>query len=406
MSFEAIERMPAEELARRHGQCRELLPQFAPNAEGLAVFSRVNVYYMTGTMAQAVFWLPLEGEPVLLLRRGEARARLESPLQNIFVFKSYSQLPAILAEAGSPLGKTVAVEAGGLSWSLGQLLASKLPETAFVPGDAVLARSRARKGEWELRKMRLAGERHHKALYEILPQRIRPGMTEREISCEAFQVFMELGHSGHMRMGGLGDEIFLGHVAAGDSANYPSVFDGPVGLRGVHPAIPFMGYAGQRWNSGEALVCDIGFCLEAYQTDKTQVYWAGATVPDTVAAAHDFCVEMQNWTVERLKPGAVPSELYAHCVQEADRRGFGEGFMALQPNKVAFLGHGIGLAIDEYPVLAKGFDEPLEAGMTVALEPKFGVPGLGMVGVENTFEVTENGGRCLTGDSYGIVCLE
>ena len=64
------------------------------------------------------------------------------------------------------------------------------------------------------------------------------------------------------------------------------------------------------------------------------------------------------------------------------------------------------LTIDGWPVLAKGFDTPLEAGMTLALEPKFGIAGVGMVGVENTFEVTENGGVCLTGDNYEIICLE
>jgi Xaa-Pro aminopeptidase len=80
--------------------------------------------------------------------------------------------------------------------------------------------------------------------------------------------------------------------------------------------------------------------------------------------------------------------------------------MALGGNKVRFIGHGIGLAIDEYPVIAKGFDAPLEAGMLFAVEPKIGIPGFGMVGVENTFEVTLEGGRCLTGSRFDIVCVE
>jgi Xaa-Pro aminopeptidase len=79
--------------------------------------------------------------------------------------------------------------------------------------------------------------------------------------------------------------------------------------------------------------------------------------------------------------------------------------MALGDNKVRFIGHGIGLAIDEYPVLAKGFDTPLEEGGVMAVEPKIGIPGLGMVGVENTFEITRNGGRSLTGEAYDIICI-
>lgn len=70
--------------------------------------------------------------------------------------------------------------------------------------------------------------------------------------------------------------------------------------------------------------------------------------------------------------------------------------MGLGENAVPFLGHSLGLTIDEYPAIAEGFDMPLEKGMVVALEPKIGIPGFGMVGVEDTFEVTEAGGCVLT----------
>ena len=80
--------------------------------------------------------------------------------------------------------------------------------------------------------------------------------------------------------------------------------------------------------------------------------------------------------------------------------------MGLGDNRVPFLGHGIGLTIDERPVVANGFDRPLEEGMTLALEPKIGIPGFGMVGLENTFEVGPEGGRCLTGGDTGILFLD
>lgn len=76
--------------------------------------------------------------------------------------------------------------------------------------------------------------------------------------------------------------------------------------------------------------------------------------------------------------------------------------MGLGHNKVNFVGHGIGLAIDKHPVLANGFDLPLEEDMTVILEPKIGLPGIGMVGTENTFEVTPEGGKASTGNRYEI----
>lgn len=406
MTFKPAERIDAEELALRQHRVRTALADICPKAEGLLVFSRLNLYYLAGTLGAGVLWLPQDGEPVLLLRRGVERARLESSLQNILEYRSFSQLADLCREAGSPLGKVCGAEMSGLTWSLAQLLTSRLPDVEFCNGDLALNRARSVKTEWELAKLRLAGARHYQSLYQMLPGRIHAGMSEREISHKAWEVFFELGHSGNLRMSD--QDIFLGHVAAGESANYPSHFNGPVGLIGEHPAVPYMGYAGAVWKQNEPLACDIGFCLEGYQTDKTQVYWSGtrASIPDTVARAHDLCVQVQQYAAENLRPGGIPSEIYATSLQMAEKAGFAEGFMALGSNKVPFLGHSIGLLVDEWPVIAKGFDAPFEEGMVFALEPKIGIEGLGMVGVENTFEITANGSVCITGDRYEIICLE
>ncbi len=112
---------------------------------------------------------------------------------------------------------------------------------------------------------------------------------------------------------------------------------------------------------------------------------------------------MQDWVCANGKPGVTPSELYAYCIDQAQTRGFMDGFMGLDDNNVPFVGHGIGLTIDEFPPIADRFDLPLQVGMTFAVEPKQGVRGKAMVGVENTFEVTEDGMRCISGDTYEMV---
>ncbi len=401
--------MPLAEIEKRHERCRALMAAEIPLAAGLLVFSPVNIYYLSGTLGNGAFWLPRNGAPVLLCRKGLERARLESPVHAQFSFRSYSDLPALFADAGSPLPEDdapIAAEMGGLPWNMANLLTSRLKNLTFVPGDSVLAKTRSVKSEWELVKLRLSGQRHDHALQQLLPKMIAPGMTEREISHKSWEAFYALGHTGLLRMSTAGEEIFLGHVAAGDSANYPSRYNGPVGLMGEHPAAPFMGYSGKVWKRGEPLTCDIGFCLEGYQTDKTQVYWGGTDIPAAAARAHQVCIDVQNHIARNLRPGAIPSKLYAEGMAIAEQADMLEGFMGLDNNKVPFIGHGIGLHIDEYPVIAKGFDAPLEKGMVLALEPKIGLRRLGMVGVENTFEVTEEGGVCITGDRYEIIPLE
>lgn len=403
----AAENVTRPELESRWARCRALLQATLPAAGGLLLFSRLNIYYGSGTFANGLLWLPLAGEPVLLCRRGYERARLESPLLRIQTFRSYKEVEHLLREAGSPLSKTVAVEMNGLSWALGASFAKYLPGYELRPGDGVIARTRAVKSEWELARLRLAGAKHDLCLRQLLPPMLHEGISELEIAHLLSELFFSQGHYGLLRMESYGEEVYQGHIAVGESGNYPSVFNGPLGLRGAHPAVPHMGSAAVRWQAGAPLTIDNGFSIAGYQSDKTLVYWLGkeSEIPAEMRAAHAFCQELQGWVAGQLRPGMRPSEIWQYCRGLANDRGWGAGFMGLGHNQVNFVGHGIGLAIDEYPVLAEGFDLPLEVGMVLAVEPKIGIPGLGMVGVENTFEVTAGGGKSLTGDQDGVICI-
>jgi Xaa-Pro dipeptidase len=396
-----------EELELRWGRLRALLTEHMPQAGGILVFSRLNIYYMTGTFGNGMLWLPIEGSPVFLCRRGQERAGAESPLEAIIPFRSYQEVSGLLRGARSPLTDTFAAEMNGLSWALAKSLMKYLGEYQITSGDHIISMARAVKTPHELALMREAGTRHNHCQVETLPARIRPGMTEMAIARALSDVFLEHGHHGILRMEKYGEEAYMGHISSGDSANYPSVFNGALGLRGMHPAVPHMGSAEKVWAEGEVMMVDTGFSYQGYQTDKSNVFWAGGrdAIPARVRKAHEFCVEMQGWVASALKPGAIPSEIWKHCAGWAEREGFGEGFMGLAANKVAFVGHGIGLAIDEFPVLAEGFDLPLEAGMVLAVEPKMGIEGTGMVGIEDTFEVTAEGGVSLTGSEYDIICV-
>jgi len=399
--------LPATELSSRWDRCRALLYQCIPQSTGIMIFSRLNIYYFTGSLANGVFWLPLVGEPVLFCRRGVERARIESPVKHIYPFQSYRDIETVLNDLGYSLPDSIAAEMNGLSWALSNSLLKYLGTHQFVAADRIIGMCRARKSALELGILREAGAKHAKCLTELVLPFLHSGISELEICYKISELFFSEGHLGILRMENYGEEVFLGHISVGDSANYPSFFNGPVGLQGVHPAAPFMGSAEVKWTAGKPLIIDNGFTLAGYMTDKTQVYWLGAKedIPVKAREAHDFCIDLQHQVAERLRPGVLPSEIWNHCLAEVERSGWGDGFMGWGGNKVSFVGHGIGLAIDEYPVLAKGFDFPLEERMTLAVEPKIGLPGFGMVGVENTFEVTSTGGKSLTGDTFDILTV-
>jgi Xaa-Pro dipeptidase len=402
-----MDHISLQELESRWERCRKQLQQHVPAAEGLVVFSRLNIYYFTGTFGNGLFWLPLSGEPVLLCRRGYDRAKIESPIGNIVPFYSYKDLEGSLRDAGSPIGKTVAAEMNGLSWMLGNSFMKYLPGREFLAGDRVISITRSKKTVWELERLKIAGAKHRACLVDLLPPFLKQGMSEFEMAHLISHLFFTQGHQGILRMENYGEEVYLGHISIGESGNYPSVFNGPLGLRGVHPAIPHMGSEQVRWEDGMPLSIDNGFMYEGYQTDKTQVYWLGKrdTIPSTIQAAYDCCVGIQALVSAHMKPGTRPADLWEQSLSLARTSGFEDGFMGLGRNKVPFVGHGIGLAIDEYPAVAKGFDQPLEEGTVLAVEPKVGIPGVGMVGVENTFVTTPQGGTSLTGEEFDIICV-
>jgi len=197
-------------------------------------------------------------------------------------------------------------------------------------------------------------------------------------------------------------EILLGHICFGESSIYPTSFDGPGGNYGMSPAVPLLGSRQRVLKPGDLVFVDIGCGVDGYHTDKTMTYVYKGELPPQAVAAHQRCVAIQNATAALLKPGAVPEEIYdtITCDLEA---GFLDNFMGFGDRQARFLGHGIGLHIDEWPVIAKGFDEPLQENMVLAIEPKKGIAGIGMVGTENTFVVTPQGGRCLTGNHPGLL---
>lgn len=403
-----LEKIPLEELQIRWARLRHIVQENLPQVQGLLVFSRTNIYRLSGHWADGAFWLPLESEPLLLIRKGMHRAKLESPIKQIHSFRFYKDIPKVFSEYGISLPDIVAVEMSGLTWLQGQKLVKHIPDKEFVSCDQALNKARSVKTDWELEKIRLAGQRHHTCIYERLPHKIEPNMNEREIAIEIWKEFYAEGHQGLIRTKAQSQEMYLGAIAAGDSGIYPTAINGPLGIRGMHPAVPHMGYAGKVWLEKEILTVDTIFALEGYYTDKTQLFWADKkkNLPGTIDAAQRFCLDLHKWLAVNLYPGKMVSELYNYSVELASKQGWSEGFMGLNGNKVAFIGHGIGLFVDDWPPLAKKMNIPLEKNMVIAIEPKIGIPEVGMVGIENTFLVTENGGESLTGDVFDIICIE
>ena len=276
------------------------------------------------------------------------------------------------------------------------------PCTSIRPADRQIAAVRAIKSAYELSLMEEAGHIHRHVLEHRVPELLREGVSEAVFASSLYPTLVEEGHHGTVRFGMFDTEMLLGQVGFGESSLYPTCFDGPGGCYGMSAAVPLLGSRERTLQKGDLVFVDVGCGVDGYHTDKTRTYVYCGTLPDAAVEAHAACVEVQDKMAAMLRPGITPAEIYETIMGDLEP-AFLENFMGFRGRTVKFLGHGIGLQIDELPVIARGFTQPLQENMTFALEPKKGIPGVGMVGTENTFVVTPGGGRCLTGNHPGLL---
>ncbi len=396
-----MKKVPISELSQRMERFRKRMDEKTPEWELALVISKINQYYFTGTMQEGLLFIPRNSEAVYFARRSYERAMDESVFPDIQPMNSYRDAAAILGK----LPAKVHLEAELVPLAMYERLQKYFGFTEFSSLDAAVMGIRSVKSRYELDLMMKAGEIHRKVLEERVPELLREGMSEGDLTAALFAALHEEGHQGVARFSMFDTEILLGHIAFGESSLYPTYFNGPGGNYGLSPAVPLMGNRERRLSQGDLIFIDTGCGVEGYNSDKTMTYVFGKPLPKHAVEYHQKCVDIQNRIAEMLKPGEKPSNIYNAIMKQVDEQNL-PNFMGYKNRRVKFLGHGIGLQVDEQPVLANGFDEPIQEGMVFAVEPKAGVENVGMVGIENTFLVTKDGGVCITGNHPGLMSVE
>ena len=392
------QQVPFSELADRLNRFRNKMNESNPDWEMAIFVSKINQYYFTGTMQDGMLIIPRGDEAIYWVRRSFERALDESLFPQIKPMNSYRDA----AEFMKNIPDTVYIETEIIPLAMLNRLQKYFPFKEVKPLDAQIAAVRAVKSEYELSLIKRAGKIHQKVLEECVPAILKEGMSEAELATQLFSIMVQEGHHGIARFGMFDTEIALGHIAFGESSIYPTYFNGPGGNYGMNPAVPLLGSHERKLKKGDLVFVDAACGVEGYHTDKTMTYMFGESLPDEVIQEHQRCVDIQNKIAEMLKPGAIPAQIYSNIMDELEPE-FLKNFMGYSNHQVKFLGHGIGLLVDESPVIAQRFTEPIEEGMVFALEPKKGIENVGMVGIENTFLVTPEGGECLTGNHSGLI---
>lgn len=386
---------PVEEISRRIAAVRSLMME--QSVDALLLTGNANIYYTLGRVISGWTYIPLEGDPIYFVRRpenikGDDVCHIHKP----------ELIPAELSRRGYPLPDRLGLELGGATYLAIERLKAVFPKSDIADASSIMRSARAVKTDFELQMLRRSGIKHT-MVYSRIPHLYRTGMTDIELQIEIERVSRLEGCLGQFRIAGDSMELFMANVLAGDNADNPTPYDFAMGGAGLDPSIP-VGADGSIIKPGDAVMVDANGNFTGYMTDMTRVFSCGE-LKEEAMRAHRCSIDICRTLEKEGVPGAKASELYETAMRIVTEAGLERYFMGYT-QKAGFIGHGVGIEINELPVIAPRSRDVLKEHNVIALEPKFVVPGVGAVGIENTYIVTADGLQRITDAPEDIINLE
>jgi Xaa-Pro dipeptidase len=391
---------PKQEVDNRIKKFQRHLSRLA--VDGALILQNTDLYYFSGTIQQSHLYIPAHGSPLLMVRKNLDRARKESPLETIVPFGSPKQLMALIRENGLTQPSVLGMELDVLPTNNYMYYRKRFPELVIQDVSSIIRLIRAVKSEYELDLIRQAAAFSDQVAHS-LPEIIQEDMTEIELAGRVEAVARKMGHQGIVRMRLFGSEIFYGHLMTGAAAAVSSYMASPTGGAAINAAVA-QGPSFKKIKPNEPILLDYVFAWKGYISDHTRIFTIGQ-LPEDLIDAHGCMLALQDRIKEMAKPGTVAGDLYQAAVEMAEQQGLKKYFMGTGDDRIRFIGHGVGLELDEFPFIAAGQKMKLEKGMVIAIEPKLIFPGKGVVGIENTHVVTDHGLEQLTQAPQEIVVI-
>ena len=391
--------VPAAETSSRLAAFQTVLLERGLDAA--LVVQNADLYYFSGTVQRSFLYVPAEGAATLFVRKLAERALVETPLTDVVVLGDARDLGAqVVARYGRGPAR-LGLELDVLPVTEFRRLERQFPGAEAHDVGRDIVRLRAVKSAWEVARIR-ASAAVTAGVYAAVPGLLREGLSEAAFAGLVEAEARRLGHEGHIRMRAFNQEMFYGQLLTGLSGTAGSYLDTPLAGTGLSPAVA-QGASFRRIGRGEPVVFDFVSVREGYLSDFTRVFALGE-LPAPLVRAYEAALAVRDDVAALARPGVTCRALYEAALERAAAEGFAAGFMGHGDGQVRFIGHGVGLELDESPVLTSS-DVRLEEGMVFALEPKFVVPGLGAVGTEDTWLVEAGGITALTAAADDIVTV-
>jgi Xaa-Pro dipeptidase len=392
---------PATELEYR---CRKLQDLMAGQGLDAAIIvQNADLFYFTGTTQSGCLYVPAQGQPIYMARKEFSRARMESGLKEVIPFGSMREIPGLLSQYGYPEPKRIGMELDVLPVNFFERYKMVYPNAEYLDATPLIRQVRMIKSHYEIHLMKDAADQVHR-VWQRAGEIIREGATDLEIAAELEYTARKDGHQGLVRMRNFNSELFYAQIFSGTDSAVPAYADSPLGGLGLNPSFG-QGAGLKRVEHNEPVIIDFVGCVDGYLVDQTRIFAIGG-ISDRLRKGYDDMLAVQRLMTGIAVPGANWSAIYEECLSLAVDLGYADSFMGAKGSQVSFIGHGLGIEIDEYPLIARGFKEmTLEEGMVFAFEPKAVFPGEGAIGIENTFYLSNDGLKQLTYSSEELIIL-
>ena len=389
-----LQLLPPDDFNLRLFRLRILMA--ASGVDAILVSSNANIYYLTGRVFCGYIFIPLTGSPKYAVRRPSI---LEDP-DAIFIRK-IEELPEKLQFFEGTLALEMSAATYSTICRFEKAFGDKIK---YTDASSLLMQARSVKTPFELDKIRHSGVRQTR-LYERIPRLYQPGMRDIDLQIEIESAARKEGCLGQFRINGDEMELFMGSILVGDNADNPSPYDFAMGGAGLDPSMP-VGADGSLIRRGESVMVDVNGNFTGYMTDMTRCFALSNDLPERALKAHQTSIDICNALAEMGRVGVEAKALYEKAHTMARDAGFENEFMGHRQH-AGFVGHGVGIEINELPVIAPRSKSILQQGNVIAIEPKFVIPGVGAVGIENTYVVTADGPmECVTNAPTQIIYFE
>jgi len=366
------------------------------------IMQNADLFYFTGTIQRGYLIVPSHDKPILAVTGVIDRVRQESCIETIVPISSLNDIPQLCSNMSCSQPKAIGLEFDVLPVSLYKRIKALLHGSRPVDVSEIIRGIRMVKSPYEIQKIKDSAAIYAEAIGK-LPQLLKPGLTEVALQSELIRLARRRSHFGAHRVRGFNQESYYGHVLAGPRGAIPSMLNSPTGGLGSTPGF---GYGAGHWpiEENSPILIDLCFGVDGYLSDQTRTAVIGNLAPNLLSA-YEKLLELKHEIEDLLRPGAICEDVYLAAIEKAEALDLGDNFMGSGPRKARFIGHGIGLEMDEWPVIGKGFRAALAPGMALALEPKLIFPGIGAIGLEDNYVITEKGCENITPlDESIIVC--